>query len=258
MEFLFIKKIIDKKLFDNSSDIIIDEIFNYYDNKEKLIDFNNLLNKDESNDYEFIIDVDTTPLNENETEEMNIYISAIKEEINRIQKVVEYLIANVDINKIKLLNYKIYNYDNTSKFIKSKVKNNNHNFDLKKFILKNKIDKNEIIEKMKKMTIKDVGQQVSENKLMIYFLLIKIIDFYNYYNKCLTYSLKLLEEYPYIYKNKNDYLIEITNKYMNVTNDEINFYHYNLIKNAYVSTNKLGDTINLKRGSDKNFEISFK
>ena len=258
MEFLFIKKIIDKKLFDNSNDIIIDDIFNYYDNKEKLINFNNISNKDESNDYEFIIDVDTTPLNENETEEMNNYISAIKEEINRIEKVVEYLIANVDINKIKLLNYKIYNYDNTSKFIKSKVKNNSHNFDLKKFILKNKIDKNEIIDKIKKMTTKDIGHQISENKLMIYFLLIKIVDFYNNYNKCLTYSLKLLEEYPYIYKNKNQYLIEMNNKYMHVTNDEINFYHYNLIKNAYASTNKLGDTINLKRGSDKNFEILFK
>jgi len=258
MEFLFIKKIIDKKLFDNCNDININELFNYYINKEKLVNFNNnKQNIDESNDYEFIIDIDTTPLNEKETGDMNNYIFKIKEEINRIEKVIEYLIANVDINKIKLLNYKIYNYDNTSKYIKSKVKNISHNFDLKKFILKNKINKDEIIAKMKQMTINEITQ-ISENKLMIYYLLIKIIDFYNNYNKCLIYSLKLLEEYPYIYKNKDEYLVIINDKYMNIINDEINFNHYNLIKNTYSSNNKLGDIIVLKRVSDKNFEISFK
>ncbi len=50
----------------------------------------------------------------------------------------------------------------------------------------------------------------------------------------------------------------IDNKFMNITNDEINIYHHNLIKNAYNSNNKLGDTINLKKDKNKNFEILFK
>jgi len=257
MEFLFIKKVIDRNLFDNSIDLNINEIFNYYTNKEELIKFENKKTNDETNDYEFIIDVDASPLNEKEEEEMKIYLSMLKEEINRIQKVIEYLIANVDVYKIKLLNYKNYDYDNTSKFIKSKIKSGNHNFDLKKFLMKNKINKDEIIEKFKQMTVKEIGA-INDSKLATYYLLIKIMEFFNNYNKSLVYSVKLLEEYPYIYKNKDEYLCEINQKNMNMNNDEINIYHHSLIKNAYTTNNKYGDTINLKRGKDKNFEMSFK
>ena len=256
MESFYIKNIIDKNLFENTVSIDVSEIFNYFMNKSPLISY---LNKNGSSEYDFIIDisVDTTPLNEKETEDMNIYLSKLKEEINRIEKVIEYLIANVDISKMKLLNYKIYNYDNTSKFIKSKLKSNNHNFDIKKFILKNKINKDEIILKMKQMMATDISN-INENKIVIYYLLIKIIDLFAIYNKCLSYSIKLLEDYPYLFRNKDEYLCIINEKFMNITNDEINIFHHNQIKNAFTSNNKYGEIINIKRDNNKNFEILFK
>lgn len=257
MEFLFIKKIIDKNLYSKSSDINYTDIFNYYPNKENIIKYN--LYQDEYNDYEFIIDIDATPLTEKEEEEMKVFLSILNEEINRIEKVLEYLIVNIDINKLKLPNYKIYNYDNTSKFIKNKVKSNTHNFDIKKFIFKNKIDKNELVDKMKNILSCDSIDISNDSKLAIYFIIIQILDIYNYYYKSLTYSCKLLEEYPFIYRNKEEYLTIIDNKYMNITNDEINIFHHNLIKNAFITTtNKYGKIINIKRGKDKNFEILFK
>ena len=123
--------------------------------------------------------------------------------------------------------------------------------------MKNKIDKNEIIEKFKQMTAREI-EVINDSKLMTYYLLIKIMEIFNIYNKSLIYSVKLLEEYPYIYKNKDEYLCLIDNKFMNINNDEINIYHHNLIKNTYSTNNKHADIINLKRGKDKNFEMSFK
>ena len=64
MEFLFIKKIIDRNLYSKSPDIKYNDILNYYPNKETIIEYNSY--KDESNDYEFIIDIDATPLTEKE------------------------------------------------------------------------------------------------------------------------------------------------------------------------------------------------
>lgn len=265
MEFLFIKRIIDKNLFENNSKTVIyNDLFNYYSDKTELIKYsnNNISTDNENNkekdDYEF---VSLTPLNEKEEEEMNNYLAQVKEEIARIEKVIEYMIANIpDIHKIKLLNYKIYDYDNTSKFIKSKVraKANIHNFDILKFILKNKINKDDVLMKIREMTVKDIGSSINENKLAVYYLIIKIIEFYNIYNKCLNYSLKLLEENPCLYRDKDECLSIIDKKFINLINDELNFYHYNQIKNAYSTTNKLGETIVLKRGTDKNFEILFK
>ena len=74
----------------------------------------------------------------------------------------------------------------------------------------------------------------------------------------MVYSINLLEEYPFTIRNKEEYLVMIDNKFMNITNDEINIYHHNLIKNAYNSNNKIGDTINFKKDKNKNFEILFK
>jgi len=152
MEFLFIKRIVDKNLFENNSKTVIyNDLFNYHSEKTELIKYSNNNTDNENNkekdkdDYEF---VSLTPLNEKEEEEMNNYMTQVKEEIVRIEKVIEYMIVNIpDIHKIKLLNYKTYDYDNTSKFIKSKVKAkaNNHNFDILKFILKNKINKDEVL-----------------------------------------------------------------------------------------------------------------
>lgn len=254
MEFLFIKKIINKNLFDLSNEVNYKDIFNYYPTKEELISFNN---KDDSNDYEFILDIDNSPLNTEEEKQMIDYISCIKDEINKIKKVIEYLIVNIDLNKIKLLNYKKYDYDNTSKFIKSKIRSNNHNFDIKNFINKNKINKDDIIVKMKEMCL-IIDDNLNDTKLVINYILIKIIEFYNIYNKSLNYSLKLLEEYPYIFKNKNEYLSIIDNKFLNITNDEINIFHHKLIKNTYSTNNKYAESINIKKNKDKNFEISFK
>ena len=265
MEFLFIKRIVDKNLFENNSKTVIyNDLFNYHSEKTELIKYSNNNTDNENNkekdkdDYEF---VSLTPLNEKEEEEMNNYMTQVKEEIVRIEKVIEYMIVNIpDIHKIKLLNYKTYDYDNTSKFIKSKVKAkaNNHNFDILKFILKNKINKDEVLMKIKEMTVKDVGSSISENKLTVYYLIIKIIEFYNIYNKCLNYSLKLLEENPCLYRDKDECLSIIDKKFINLTNDELNFYHHDQIKNAYSASNKHGETIVLKRGADKNFEILFK
>ena len=87
------------------------------------------------------MDIDSEPLNEKGEEEKSKYVNRLKEEVLKTSKVIEYLIANVEISKLKVANFKIYNYDNTSKHIKSKIKSSNHNLDVKKFILKNKIDR---------------------------------------------------------------------------------------------------------------------
>ena len=141
MEFLFIKKIIDTQIFNKTADIDVKDIFNYYPTKEKLITFCNS-NQNDCNDYEFVIDVDSNPLNEKEEEERNTYMNSLKEEVLKVTKVIEYLIANLEVSKTKIANFKVYDYDNVSKHIKSKIKSGNHNLDVKKFILKNikKID----------------------------------------------------------------------------------------------------------------------
>lgn len=255
MEFLFIKKIIDTQIFNKVADVDVKDIFNYYPTKENLIPFCNS-NQNEGNDYEFVIDVDPNPLNEKEEEERNTYINSLKEEVLKIGKVIEYLIANLEISKTKVANFKVYDYDNTSKHIKSKIKSSNHNLDVKKFILKNKIDRDAVVVKMKEMGIDSTG--TGDLRIMTFFILIKIIEIYNIYNKCLVYSINILEEYPFTIRNKDEYLSTIDNKFMNITNDEINVYHHNLIKNAYNSNNKIGDTINFKKDKNKNFEILFK
>lgn len=255
MEFLFIKKIIDTQIFNKIAEVNINDIFNYYPTKTDLITFCNTGSTD-GNDYEYVIDVDSDPLNEKEEEEKSKYVNSLKEEVLKTSKVIEYLIANVEISKLKVANFKIYNYDNTSKHIKSKIKSGNHNLDVKKFILKNKIDRDAIVSKMKEMGV--IVQGTDDLKLMSYFILIKIIEIYNTYNKCLVYSINLLEEYPYMIRKKDEYLSLIDNKFINITNDEINIYHHNLIKNSYNSNNKIGESINLKRDKNKNFEILFK
>jgi len=242
MEQLFIKKIINQQLYNKINDININDIFNYYPDKIDIIPFINN-NEDQNDDYEFIIDIDNSNLNEEEEKDKNDYLNKLKEEITRISKIIEYLIVNININKIKTLNYKSYNYDNTSKFIKNKIKSNNHNFDIKKFIIKNKIENT---------------NDNNDNKMISLFILNKMIEIFNNYNKCLNYSLKLLEEYPYIIRNKNDYLSIIDINFFNMNNDEINVNHHNLIKNSYNSNNKQTTIINIKKNKDKNFEILFK
>jgi len=104
MEFLFIKRIIDKNLFESKA-IIYNDLFNYHSEKTELIKYSNEntdktdneRNKDKD-EYEF---VSLTPLNEKEEEEMKNYLLQVKEEITRIEKVIEYMIVNIpDIHKI--------------------------------------------------------------------------------------------------------------------------------------------------------------
>ena len=81
--------------------------------------------------------------------------------------------------------------------------------------MKNKINRDDIISKIKEMGVSEIEND--DLKIMIYFILIKIIDIYNTYNKCLVYSINLLEEYPFTIRNKSEYLSVIDNKFINIT-----------------------------------------
>ncbi len=253
----FIKKIINNELLTNIPNIIYDGIYNYDINKQELINFTTpFIN----NNFEYLIidkDISTSNLNEEEENEKNAYINDLTNEQIRIKKVIEYLIINVEISKINILNYKIYDYSNTSNHIRSKIKTN-HNFDIKHFIIKNKINREKIQKQMSLMLNKPIGD-MNETKLMSYYLLIFIIDIYNIYNKCINYSIELLKEHPYIHRKKEDYLLNINPNYFKIVNDEIEIMHHNLIKNAYKKDkDKTSSFISFKKTKQKNYELDFK
>lgn len=258
MENTFIKTIINRHLFDNSPSLITDGIFDYNPEKIDLISFTK--NKEE---FE-IIDKDIDEDLKNKKDEM---IKVLNEEKKRIIKILEYLIVNIDIHKINLPFYKTYDYDNVANYMKTKIKkhSNNNFFDIVKFNIKNNINKNKdfIISYFSSMTNIKHFDNLNEIKLATFFILIKIIELFNIYLKSIHYSIDLINENP---SNTNeDYLINMDNKFFNITDNEINIYHHNLIKNSFnknIDKNKFSITsstiIKIKKNSNKNYEIIFK
>jgi len=254
MYFLFIKEIINNELFNKIPDIKLKGLFNYYENKIELIEFKS--NNNFMDDFEFVINNEN--LTEEEEKEKKEYLEKVEEELLRIRKIIEYLVVNLELLKIHIPHFKIYDYSNVSKHIKSKIKSNNHQLDIKKFLIKNKINNDDIIEKLKELFDNTNEINLNDYKLMSSYIIIMTIDIYNYYNKCLLYSKELLQEIPSVIKNKDIQLCKIDNEIMNMNNDEIKIKHFGLIKNSYMSNNKIGNFINIHKNKDKIFEISFK
>ena len=258
MENLFIKNIINQQLFDNSPSLIIDGIFDYNPEKIDLISFTKIQEEFE------IIDKDIDEELKNKKDEM---IKVLNDEKKRIIKILEYLIVNIDIHKIQLPFYKIYDYDNVSNLMKNKIKkhSNNNFFDIIKFNIKNGVNKNKefIISQFSTMTNIKKFDNLNEIKLATFFILIKIIEIFNVYLKSIQYSIDIINENPL--NTNEDILVNMDNKFFNITDDEINIYHHNLIKNSFnknIDKNKFSITsstiIKIKRNSNKNFEIIFK
>ena len=194
-------------------------------------------------------------------------IKVLNDEKKRIIKILEYLIVNIDIHKIQLPFYKIYDYDNVSNLMKNKIKkhSNNNFFDIIKFNIKNGVNKNKefIISQFSTMTNIKKFDNLNEIKLATFFILIKIIEIFNVYLKSIQYSIDIINENPL--NTNEDILVNMDNKFFNITDDEINIYHHNLIKNSFnknIDKNKFSITsstiIKIKRNSNKNFEIFFK
>lgn len=272
MEQLFIKNIIDKELFNNQPNIIFDDLFNYYDTKETIISFDNKNNNEyiiidksdlnEKNIHE-IDNIDKSNLNEKEQEDKDTYIKNINDELARIKKVFEYLIVNIEFNKILIPNYKNYDYSNISNNLKSKIKSNNHIFDIKKFFIKNSINKNEFDIFISKIFNKNIIElNLNDIKRMSYYILIKIFELYNEYNKSLLYSLDLLNKYDFLFRNKEDYLININSNYFNIINDKIEINLFNTIKNLYSKNNKnnilKSNILVISKNKNNIFEFNFK
>jgi hypothetical protein len=256
MEFLFIKEIINYELFNKTPDVKFKGLFNYYENKTELIEFQ--CNDHLIDDFEFVNDIENHNLTEEEEKERNEYLEKVDEELGKIRKIIEFLVVNVELLKIQIPHFKIYDYSNVSKHIKSKIKSANHQLDIKKFLMKNKIDSDEIIKKTQELLDTTNEIKLNEFKLMSSFILIIMINIYNYYNKCLLYSKELVQEFPFVIKNKDTKLCKIDSELITMNNDEIKIKHCGLIKNSYMSNNKIGDFINIHKNKDKNFEILFK
>jgi hypothetical protein len=260
MEHLFIKNFKNPSLFLKCPSIDIQGIFDYNPEKETIISFTT---SQETEEFEII--------NKDDDKDFNELISKLKDEKSRIIKLLELLIVNIDIQKVQLPHFKIYNYENIANHMKTKIKkhSNNNYFDIIKFNLKNGINKDKelIIETIKQMSNIDINKD--DIKLAIYFILIKIINLFDCYLKCIHYSIELLNDEPSIIKNENfkDFIINLDNTYFNFIDDEININHHNLIKNSYaknIDKNKSSMSITsstiikLKKNSNKNYEIYFK
>lgn len=259
MEHLFIKNFKNPSLFLKCPSIDIQGIFDYNPEKETIISFTS----QETEEFEII--------NKDDDKDFNELISKLKDEKSKIIKLLELLIVNADIQKIQLPHFKIYNYENVANHMKTKIKkhSNNNYFDIVKFNLKNGINKDKelILETIKQMSNTDINKD--DIKLAIYFILIKIINLFDIYLKCVHYSIELLNDEPSIIKNENfkDFIINLDNTYFNFVDDEININHHNLIKNSYaknIDKNKSSMSITsstmikLKKNSNKNYEIYFK
>jgi len=263
MENLFIKNIINQTLFNNSTYLNINDILNYYPDKINVLSFNNI----DKEEFE-IIDINDN--NEKKTQ----LINNLNNEYKRIIKILEFFIINIDINKILLPYFKLYNYDNTSKYMKTKIKkhSNNNYFDIIKFNLKNNINKDKdfiiaTISLMTNINKNDILNNITEYKLAIFYIIIIIINLFDTYLKCINYSINLINHNSNILnQDYTDFIINIDNKFFNIIDDEINIVHHNLIKNSF---NKLIDKkkssisitsstlIKLKKNSNKNYEIYF-
>ena len=146
MEHLFIKDIIDYNLFNNTPSIITNNLFNYYDTKEIIVPFDN--NNDNNEEFEVI------NIEKEKSHDIINYLNDINKEKARVLKVLEFLIVNIDINKLELPNYKKpSNYDDVPKYLKNKIrKHPNNPFDINKFFLKNNLKKDEIIKMLEDMS----------------------------------------------------------------------------------------------------------
>lgn len=261
---MYIKKIINQSLYDNTSSLIMNGIFDYNPDKIDIISF--MKNQEE---FE-IIDKDFDEDLKNKKDEI---INLLNEEKKRIVKILEFFIVNIDIHKIQLPFYKTYDYDNISNYMKTKVRkhSNNNFFDIVKFNIKNGInkDKEVIITNFSLMTNinkNELSKNLNEFKLAIYYILIKITELFNIYLKSINYSIELINENPSILNDDyKDYLIDMDNKFFNITDDEINIFHHNLIKNAFnknMEKDKMSITsstiIKIRKNSNKNYEIFFK
>ena len=103
-----IKNIINKRLFDIQPSLNIDSLFLYNINNENILKFNNLTLDKTEDDFVYINDINENEyLNEIEEKEKEDYIKTIQEEIIRINKIMEYLVINININKINIPNYQI-------------------------------------------------------------------------------------------------------------------------------------------------------
>lgn len=244
----FISNITNNDLFNKQPNISLDGILNYYDTKEQLIIYENYIqgSTESSNEnYEIIDD-----LTEDEEKAKDDFIKTLTDEEARVKKIMEYLIVNVDLNKITIPNYKIYDYSNTPKHLRNKI-NTNHPFDLKKFLIKNGIAKGELIPTIEKMTNKKANElNLNEMKTMIYFILTKVFEIYNAYNKSILYSKEILKEKPLFYKNK-DALVSLNPNLMKLdinNNNKIEVIHLNTIKNAFAkntNSDKKSSTVSI-------------
>lgn len=260
MQNLFIKEIINIQLFNNSPSLNINGLFNYNIEKIDLISFN-------TNNTQEEFEIIDKEIDEELTKKKNDMLNVLNEEKKRIIKILEYFIINVDVNNIILPFYKIYDYENISNFMKTKVRkhSNNNFFDIVKFNIKNGINKDKelILTNYSQMIMTTINKnELNEIKIAIYFILLKIIELFNIYLKSIHYSIELINENP---NNTNeDYLINMDNKFFNINDDEINIYHHNIIKNSYkkkLDNNKLSITsstiIKIKKNSNKKYEIIF-
>jgi len=248
MELLFIKEIINESYFNRTTDIKLKGLFNYYENKIQLIEYE--IYNSSIDDYEIVIDDNS--LTEEDEKNKNDYLDKLEEELIRIKKIMEFMVVNIELLKLEIPHFKLYDYSNVSKHIKSKIKLNNHHFDIKKFLIKNGIT-DDILNQIKELLDTTDEVKLNETKMMSSFIILKVIAIYNYYNKCLLYSKQLLLEYPNVIKNKDKYLCNINKEYFNMNNDEISIKHFDLIKNS-----KIGNFINIRKNKNKNFEILFK
>jgi hypothetical protein len=236
METLFIQKIINKELFNKTPSIILDGLFC---SKELLY----TTNDDNKDEYEFIINIDNTNLTDEEDKEKNTFISILNEEQNRITTNMKFLIDNLDLTKISIQDYKVIDYSDMPNYLKKKMKT--HNYDAKKFIIKNNIDKNKLICMIAQLTNNDEIKTVQTNELKLigYFIVSKIIDLFNLYLKSILYTLELLKEHPYLFRYKNEYLISINPAFFTITNNEISILHFNTINNAFTKAPQKNNNI---------------
>jgi hypothetical protein len=225
----FISSIYDNDIYLKTPNVSYKGLFDYYENKEEIIKYNIV---DIGNNEEFeIIDKEGETHDIEKKELREGLIKGFEEERQRTKRVIEYLIVNIDVNKLELPYYKSYDYNDVPKYMKTKIKKHTNLFDIKVFMSKNKINKEYLINLF---DLKD--NNLSVNKLCIYHILYKIIELYNLYNKALIYSIELLKKYPNLLDEDKylDYLVKINPNHFVIKNDEINILHVNEIKNAYL------------------------
>lgn len=270
MNKILISNITNQDLYNNQSSLILDGILHYDINKQELIKFTDTTNTTNNTEEEYEV-IDKITDDNNDKNELEEYVKGIKEEIDRINKIMEFLVVNLDINKMTIPYYKVYDYSDLPKNLRTRVKSNSHIFDIKKFIMKNKINKDDIEAYSKKILNRSqLNFNLTENKIMIVFILMKIFNIYEYYHQSLNYSLKVLKENPELIKNKEKdgsfinliNINETKNKELMNLNDlktTFSISYFDEIKNGYNKTGKIGTKIEINKNKDKDiYEIIFK